>query len=184
MTDEQKEPIDASDALAALAAGESDTGAETPPEAPVDNPLEHPINEDDAAQALAVADAAEGDGAIPLAELEPPVDLNGLVVDPNARKVRAATYARQSGKAHAHQFKSTMIPLLLVVGVLLLGFSAFTGVMLLMGRAARSGMAHLAPSRIQQYGPALIAVSLPLAAVLLVGALWFHLDIKKRAGGK
>jgi len=44
MTDEQKEPIDASDALAALAGGKSDAGAETPPEAPVDNPLEHPIN--------------------------------------------------------------------------------------------------------------------------------------------
>ena len=74
------------------------------------------------------------------------------------------------GRHHAHMYKKTMIPLMLVVGAMLvlIGFSAAAMVL----QSDTTDTLYYSRMKIVMY------VSFPLAAVVLVGAWWFHRDVK------
>ena len=92
----------------------------------------------------------------------------------NPRQRQAARVARQNQttRVHAAQFKKTMIPLLLSVGGLLLVFSGVTVFTLLVGGGSQDGPAQV--TMLSKYGPVVVMVSCPLAAMLMAGAWWFH----------
>ena len=137
------------EALEAMAAGED----LTPPTAPPD--------EFD-------CDTAEAMGDLPV---------DAAQADFVPRKTRIAEGDRRTGKAHGHLFRRTLIPLLVVVGGVLLLFSLVTAAMLI--NAGADQAVDVEPSRLQRMGPWLIAFSLPLGAFLLLGAWWFHMEIKR-----
>ena len=162
--DPQSESLDAAGAdermqtdaaLASLAAGENI-------EPPVEEPSQaaHPDQQDQAPDDAWAAEAA------------PPADAE-------ERRARQAVQQQRMAQAHGLQFKKTMIPLLIVVGVILLILSATTGIILLFTEEA--ALQEMDTSMLRRHGPALILASCPLALILLCGAWWLHLDIK-RAG--
>jgi len=94
--------------------------------------------------------------------------------DPLAvRKARAASLVGQSRRVYAHQFKKTMIPLLLTVGGLLFLFSLITLAMI----APRIGDDTMSSTRLVRYGGYLILAALPLGAILVLGAWMFHKEV-------
>ena len=70
---------------------------------------------------------------------------------------------------HAHMYKQTMIPLMLVVGAILVLIAFVAAVMVLQSDTADA----LYYSRMK----IVVYVSFPLSAVVLVGAWWFHRDV-------
>ncbi|MDY7009185.1 MAG: hypothetical protein SVV80_00305 [Planctomycetota bacterium] len=79
-------------------------------------------------------------------------------------------------RRHAHMYKKTMIPLMLVVGAMLIlvGFIAVDMVF----RADPEQEFYTWYSRMK----IVMYASFPLAAVVLAGAWWFHRDVNKATG--
>lgn len=85
---------------------------------------------------------------------------------------RSAMLQANARKMHKTAFKQTMIPLLLVVGGLLILMSVVTIIML-------SGYSGDDFGYLQKYGKLFIIVSLPIGAILIMGAWIFFLDVRK-----
>jgi len=150
------------------------------------------MNEDDkdkhalSAEALSAMAAGEDLSSPPEVPDEPAVDpaeaMSGPAVDFGdedyvPKKARLAEDDKRSGKAHRHLFRRTLIPPLMVVGGVLLVFSLITIAMLI--NAAANQAVDIDPSRLQRMGPWLVAFALPLGVFLLLGAWWFHIEIKR-----
>jgi hypothetical protein len=146
------------------------------PEQPEDDPTrveggagEEPVL---AATALGEERPPGGGGAGTPAE-----SVAGAVGELGSRRQHAADFNQRERLAHAHQYKTIMIPLLLTMGVLLLLMGLFV---ILRGSGAENADPALDQSfsiTFQQYFPLL---ALPLGAILLVGAWWFHRDVKRK----
>ncbi len=145
---EARDAGDAGDALASLAAGES-LGDD-----PGDDPADETPDAEDPAEAFAFA-ADEH-----------------IHVDPaRIREVRKQQN-RRAAAVHSTSFKKTMIPMLLVVGVLLLGIGVITGAMKGDPKAAGATI-------MDKYGTPMMAASLVLGLVLIAGAILFHQDVRR-----
>lgn len=90
---------------------------------------------------------------------------------------RAAMLKINAARMQKHSFKQTMIPLLIVVGGLLILMSLITMLMLSGDNGDDFGY-------LQQYGKLFIVVSLPVGAILIMGAWIFFLDVRKSAPKK
>lgn len=97
--------------------------------------------------------------------------------DPQQRQAARMARRQHTALVHGAQFKKTMVPLLLAVGVLLLVLSGITVFILLSSRAGQMQGAML-----NEYGPTVVMVACPLAAVLLAGAWWFHREAGQAGG--
>jgi len=128
------------------------------------------------------------DAGLPFAD--PPAGTQPLPIpgaeaapDPHARRRRAAAFDQRARKAHAHQYKTIMIPLLITLGVMLLLMGAFALFRDLGGTEARPdpyGFPTPKPvdrGSFQRWFPFL---AFPLGAILLVGAWWFHRDVNRK----
>lgn len=177
------------DALAAMAAGQD--VAPTDPDAgslPIES--DQPVQADPTGQippeAAAVelsdlaATASAGANPDPFAAAAsaPAADAGSRQRSLQARQKRAAALVGQSQRAHAQQFKSFMIPMLVVTGSLL--FILATIVALLM------------PDTRETFNPAyspwyenpstkkgLVLLAFPLGAILYLGAYLFYMDIQR-----
>lgn len=101
-------------------------------------------------------------------EFDPMAGMDGRQVL-HARWARSAVYTRQSAAVNAHTFRKTMIPVLLVVGVLLMvvgGLSFY--------------LSHEGGGRGDRLLMLIMVVSFPLAAVLFFGAWYFHHEVTRR----
>jgi hypothetical protein len=105
--------------------------------------------------------------------------------DPLARRRRAESFDQRVRKAHAHQYKTIMIPLLITMGVLLLLMGAYA----LFHSAGETDVrvdAEGFPVRTVDPGPGAAFqkwfpfLAFPLGAILLVGAWWFHKDVNRK----
>jgi hypothetical protein len=74
---------------------------------------------------------------------------------------------------HAHMYKKTMIPLMLVVGAMLVLIGFIAVVMVLRAEPDDKFYTWYGRMKIVMY------VSFPLAAMVLVGAWWFRQDVNK-----
>ncbi len=74
---------------------------------------------------------------------------------------------------HVHMYKKTMIPLLLVVGVMLIVVGFVAAVMVFQAEPDEKFYTRYSQMKIVMY------VSFPLAAVVLAGAWLFHRDVNK-----
>ena len=74
---------------------------------------------------------------------------------------------------HAHLYKKTMIPLMLVVGVMLIAIGFVSAVMVFQAEPDEKFYTRYSQMKIVMY------VSFPLAAVVLAGAWLFHRDVNK-----
>ncbi len=129
-----------------------------------------------------------------------PVDLNGGGQDATtpsepADKPQPGTAPADTGKAaartrtpqrrpapavHAHHFKQFMIPMLLIVGVMLVGMGATLG-LILINRSDTVGP----PTMIDQpWVPWAVVASFPLGAIMFVGAWMFHREGKNARAKK
>ena len=89
-----------------------------------------------------------------------------------ARPARAAGHHRRRGRAHAHAYKRSMIPFLIVVAAMLLVVGCISAGIVV--------PAWLSDERASDPRMRLVSiVSFPLAGVLLLGALMFHRDVKQ-----
>lgn len=93
-------------------------------------------------------------------------------------KLRANTRVMQR-----HAFKQTMIPLLLVVGGVLILLSIIT-VFMLAGDSSDENAIAAEGSYMRTYGKFFIFASLPIGAILIMGAWMFFLDTRKSGGGR
>lgn len=92
---------------------------------------------------------------------------------------RAARLQVNTRRAHGHAYKQTMIPLLIVVGLLLVAFSVFTMITLMGGETGDEASLVSEQRGMQKYGKYFILASLPLGAILLMGAWLFYMDVRK-----
>ena len=109
-----------------------------------------------------------------------------LPTDLASRRRRTADFDQRARQAHAHQYKTVMIPLLLTLGVILLLMGLW--VVLRGGEpvpppATGDPPAAAAPqdfnAAFQKWFPLL---AFPLGAFLLAGAWWFHQDVTRKKG--
>ena len=132
----------AGDALASLAAGESFG------EAPADDETSDPAEE------FAFANDEH------------------IHVDPARIRAVRQQQNRRAAMVHSTSFKKTMIPMLLIVGVLLLGIGVITGAM-------KGDPKAVGATMMDKYGTPMMAASLVLGLVLVAGAVLFHLDVRR-----
>jgi len=194
---------------AAPAAGPPPAAAPPPPPAPADAGAEPPPTQGGALDDLALAGAPPAaDSLAELAAATPsepgaapapvgdalgdlaaasggqPVGDLGVIAAasseaaPQLHPQRAVRLQANVRRAHAHQYRRTMIPLLLVVGLLLVGFSVLTIFMLVGAKKDPDAIAG-EMTYMQAYGKYFIIVSLPIGALLLLGAWLFYLDVRK-----
>ncbi len=101
------------------------------------------------------------------------IDIGVTVVNTEqAKRARQAGIQGRMHKAHAEQFKRTMIPLLLVVGAMLLLISIAT-VMMMQSHRSENG------PFMGGFGWPMAVGSFLLAAILMLGAWMFHNEIQK-----
>jgi len=172
MADGDEKRTRSADALEALAGGEG-PGADAPPDAVAGDRPEH---------AEALANLAEGvsasqDPAPTVEEKAPPAGPVDLDVAASGTDDQRPSSAPVAGGNTRHLPK-VMVPLLAVVGILLLVLSAAALVLLLVARPD-----NLDVSLLRKYGPMLVLVSCPLAAVLLGGSWWLHRQIRSERDG-
>jgi len=168
--DEQRK--DPADVLADMATGQ-DEEIVAPPES-TDEPEGDPH---DALTRMADGEIEEADPQeAPAAPAEPDLDealagATGLAGRQafQARQARASALSAQQARATHHAYKRTMIPLLLIVGLLLIVVGVLSSAMLIWHRG--EGMHDTALA-------AVTLVSFPLSAILLFGAWWFRRDVK------
>jgi hypothetical protein len=186
MTERKPPPKDSADALRALAETSAQEAEKTPQDAPQRDPHdalaamadgedlapkadEQPDDQlENEERDFAAASAAEGRGV-------DPADLEGLPVGAEARaarKARAQGYDKQRTSVHALQFKKTMIPLLLVVGVMLFILGGIVAAVVLPGAEGRGLFSR-------PFAIAAVVAAFPLGAILLFGAWFFHRETKQ-----
>ncbi|MBS3734761.1 MAG: hypothetical protein KGY99_07520 [Phycisphaerae bacterium] len=136
----QTSPRDPTDALSAMADGE-DVGV---PPAPPDEPDASP-SVDEPAEPLAGFPARRESAA--------------------QRQARNETVRSKATKAHAHQYRRFMIPLLLVVGIMLF----ILGVIVAITGGASGGVGTTIA----------VVVSFPVSAILVFGAWYFHREVTR-----
>ena len=148
---EARTDVGAEDALASLASGEV-------PSAPDDGrgPDETEGYSDDPA-----LDFASGES---------------IHVDPERIKASRDKRKHLAKRADDLSFKKTMVPLLLAVGVLLLGISGLTAAMTA-GVDKNASPNEL--TALQEYGSVLVWAGLPLGLVLVGGAVMFHMEVRR-----
>lgn len=89
-----------------------------------------------------------------------------------ARPARAAANDRRRGRAHAHAYKKSMIPFLIVVAAMLLLVGCISAGIVV--------PAWVSEERTSDPRMTLVSIaSFPLAGVLLLGAWMFHRDVKQ-----
>jgi hypothetical protein len=181
------------DALAAMAAGQ-----DAAPPAPVADDLptdsDQPVQPDPTGQVppdapafelegLAATASANADGRTDaFAAAGPPAgDAASRQQALQARRKRAASLVGQSQRAHAQQFKSFMIPMLVVTGSLL--FILATIVALLMPDAAE-GFSSDSWYEDTSTKKVLVLVAYPLGAILFFGAFLFYKDLQRHKNQK
>ncbi|HUS47551.1 MAG TPA: hypothetical protein VNA25_13015 [Phycisphaerae bacterium] len=170
MTQEPDKWDQSADALKSLADGTS----EDPEQAadPVEPPAE-PADPADPADAMAALEA--GMSASPESQ---PVELEGVSavpLDDAARRRQTAGFERRTQKAHAHQFKVIMIPLLITVGVLL-----FVCGTILLATAPESDPTDPfaePQDKLRVFRSWFPLAAFPVGAFLLFGAWYFHREI-------
>lgn len=110
-----------------------------------------------------------------------PIDLSAMGEQPSpeeieARKVRAEALRNRTRQAHAHHFRSMMIPMLLVTAVLLLLLATIAAFMLPPPEEAMSNSDNLLGRPWAKY---LIYAAFPLSLILLAGAAIFWQDVRR-----
>jgi hypothetical protein len=96
---------------------------------------------------------------------------------------RSAKLRANTRIMHGHAFKQTMIPLLLVVGGVLILLSILT-MLILAGDSADDNALGAEGTYMRTYGKFFIIASLPIGAILIMGAWMFFLDTRKSGGGR
>ena len=154
------------DALAAMAGGQdiSHEGF---------NAVEAPVDEPSAATADLVAQTPE------TPEAPEPVSPVSAVPRPAAgtRRKRSGSMKKQRARAQSEQFKRMMVPILLVTGVILLALGGLVAYLMSQG----AGDAYTGSGAMDDPGMKRIMVfaAFPLGAIMLIGAWFFHMDIKR-----
>jgi hypothetical protein len=130
-----------------------------PDDAPLDFAESDPMDDAPAAEAFAIHDS----GAM--------------------RRAHAAQYQQQASRANTHTYKRTMVPLLLVVGLLLLIMGGAAFAFLPSSEMAevirRTNPDALSISPVMRY---MAILSFPLGAILMLGAWMFHQEIRRSDG--
>jgi hypothetical protein len=96
---------------------------------------------------------------------------------------RSARLRANTRVMHGHAFKQTMIPLLLVVGGVLILLSMITMV-ILAGDSSNIDAMAAEGTYMRTYGKFFIIASLPIGAILIMGAWMFFLDTRKSGGAR
>lgn len=157
MTEQQDDRIRSADALRAMAEGE-DLACDSPAEG--ENP-------DEQAERTDAENREDTDDSLTHESL-------GIGTDSlQVRRARSASMNRQSAGAHAHRFKTVMIPLLLVVAVILFVMGSITAMMASGGGDGLSDREFFVEN-----GRYFTLAAFPLGAILLFGAWWFHRDVR------
>jgi hypothetical protein len=188
---DQKNSDDHAAALEAMAAGLHERSEEENPpgadalEGDAETP-ETPETFDETPEPDAGADDAE-----PGAEADPPdvpADPEQAVIAANggapttaaARRARAASFAGRSARAHHHQYKAFMIPVLITVSAML--FVAGTLVLgMLISDSIREAFNMSETSALIENGGLFTAIAYLLGAILVLGAWLFHMELKRHA---
>jgi hypothetical protein len=163
------------DALKAMAEGRRE-GGKGPSDAFVGP--EEPQEPQEASDAPVEAMLAEA-RVLPPEALAPAA---GLPPDPFARRRHAEEFDRRARRAHAHQYKTVMVPLLITMGAILVLMGAYV----LLGDGGAGAPADAAPEETAPRGLAVPIqvwfplLALPLGAILLAGAWWFHRDVTRK----
>jgi len=150
------------DVLAAMAEGAEEQEADAPKPPDEQEELDEEL--------LAAVGHEIGEGGVDPADL---ADLSANRLSAAERKARAAVLHSQAAQAHHHQFKRTMIPLLIVVAGMLFVLGAVVAA-ILPGReqAGRGGILS------GLWAWVAVWVSFPLGAILLFGAWFFHREVR------
>ncbi len=96
---------------------------------------------------------------------------------------RSAKLRANTRRVHGHAFKQTMIPLLLVVGGVLILLSMIT-MLILAGDSSDIDAMAAEGTYMRTYGKFFIIASLPIGAILIMGAWMFFLDTRKSGGAR
>lgn len=140
----------------------------------------------------AEADAPESREVVPSAgALEDEPDPAGSTaqlaeaIAPLAEKpVRTARAVARPTSAASDQYKRFMIPLLLVVGLALVALSVYA----LVAMSSQGGPTvdefgvRSERGSLQQHGKLIVAIALPLGAVLLAASGWFFFSVRRSSG--
>jgi hypothetical protein len=97
---------------------------------------------------------------------------------PSIQPTRALRLQANVRRVHSQAYKRTMIPLLLVVGILLIALSLVTLLALISGPEGPDSFVAEG-TYLHAYGKYFILMALPLGAVLLMGAWLFYIDVKR-----
>jgi hypothetical protein len=98
---------------------------------------------------------------------------------PTIQPQRATRLQANVRRSHSQAYKRMMIPLLIVVGMILIGISALTLVMLMGGASDDPDSIAAEGTGLAEYGKFFVLAALPLGAILLMGAWLFYLDLKR-----
>jgi len=154
---EAQDKPDAEDALASLASGEDPTAGD---------------------EASDPSDPSGGDAAAASFEFASGETIH---VDPERIRAGREQRKRMADRADDLSFRKTMVPLMLAVGVLLLGISGLTA-------AITSGVDDDTPaedlSALDEYGPMVVWAGIPLGVVLIGGAVMFHMEVRRVEAAK
>ena len=168
---EQEDPADV---LAEMAEGRDQDVVAPQPSQDAPDPPEalDQLAAEGADPADGLKDLAEGEGDEVDSEMAELTGLSGRQAL-QARRARGSKLAGQQARAHAHTYKKTMIPLLLVVGAMLILIGLVDVSMLVAAEEADR------QTRWHALMTALAVVSFPLGAILFFGAWWFHRDVSR-----
>lgn len=134
--------------------------------------------EDPFAAAAARADADAKEDPFAVAQRTSSDQINNSLA---TRRERTKAIAGQTKKAHAHQLKQTMIPVLLVTATMLLILAVIT----LLAASGQGGAGTGDPREVrlaEEQWPWLkyaAMAAFPIAAILLLGAWMFHQDVQR-----
>ena len=140
-----------------------------------DEPEESEEDQDEKPKAAPVAEVSTGYNFVeePAGPSDGPPSLpTGLAT----RRRRFAEFDQRERLAHAHQYKTVMIPLLITLGAILLLMGLWV-VLRGGGEPADPAVAQDFNAAFQKWFPLL---AFPLGAFLLAGAWWFHTDVTKK----
>jgi hypothetical protein len=120
--------------------------------------------------------AVAGTEAVPSSV--PPAAAEAFAPDLAARRRHTAAFNQREKLAHAHQYKTIMIPLLLTLGAVLLLMGAYA---LIRGGTIQ---VETADGVVEQPAPAMQRwfpmMAFPLAIILMAGAWLFHKDVNTK----
>lgn len=171
MTDQEDKRKLSADALAALAEGKKTQSQLDAMD--LLGQADQKTSEAESAAAAAARDASSAawQPAIP--------DLNIAPPSLEARRARIAEVESRSRKVHAHTFKQTAIPLLLVVGGILMILSVFVAFNLPKTPDAASSGDPVSDSMFAPYAAWLVLAGFVVSAILFLGAWMFHMDVQR-----